>query len=111
MGPRVPIRAIILCSNIPGFLGGTFIKNLPASTGDASNVGSIPGLEKSPGGENGNSLQHSGLENPTEHRRLTAAVHGFRKSQTRLSTHPDYSIPLFQIKHHQFLQLFLKIYD
>ena len=76
MGPRVPIRAIILCSNIPGFLGGTLIKNLPANTGDASNVGSIPGLEKSPGGENGNPLQDSCLENLIDRGAWQSKVHG-----------------------------------
>ena len=36
------------------------VKNLPASTKD---VGSIPGLGRSPGGGNGNPLQYSCLEN------------------------------------------------
>ena len=36
------------------------VKNLPASTRD---VGSIPGLGRSPGGGNGNPLQYSCLEN------------------------------------------------
>ena len=44
-----------------GFPDGLAIKNLPASAGDA---GSIPGLARSPGEENGNPLQYSCLENP-----------------------------------------------
>ena len=36
------------------------VKNLPASAG---NTGSIPGSGRSPGGENGNLLQYSCLEN------------------------------------------------
>ena len=36
------------------------VKNLPA---DARNMGSIPGLGRSPGGENDNPLQYSCLEN------------------------------------------------
>ena len=44
-----------------GFPGGGEIKNPPASTGD---VGSIPGSGRSPGGWNGNPLQHPCLENP-----------------------------------------------
>ena len=36
-------------------------KNPPANAGD---VGSIPGLGRSPGGGNGNPLQYSCLENP-----------------------------------------------
>ena len=34
-----------------GFPGGSVVKNLPANAGDP---GSIPGLERSPGEENGN---------------------------------------------------------
>ena len=36
-----------------GFLGGSVVKNVPASAGDG---GLIPGLGKSPGGGNGNPL-------------------------------------------------------
>ena len=36
------------------------LKNPPANAGD---LGSIPGLERSPGEENSNSLQYSCLEN------------------------------------------------
>ena len=46
------------------------VKNLPASTGEAGYWGSIPGLGRSPGGENGNSLQYSCLENPHGQRNL-----------------------------------------
>ena len=53
--------------------------NLPASAGDAS---SIPGLGRSPGGENGNPLQYSCLENPMDRGAWWAIVHGVAKSQT-----------------------------
>ena len=59
-----------------GFPGGTVIKNLPAQAGD---VGSIPGLERSPGKENGNPLQYSCLENPMDRGAWWAAVHGIAK--------------------------------
>ena len=39
------------------------IKNPPAKAGDARDVGSIPGLGRSPEGGNGNLLQYSYLEN------------------------------------------------
>ena len=39
--------------NTWGFPGGLVIKNLPANAGDARDVGSIPGLGRSPGGGNG----------------------------------------------------------
>ena len=47
--------------------------------------GSIPGLGRSPGEGNGNSLQYSCLENPTNGGAWQATVHGVSKSQTRLS--------------------------
>ena len=39
------------------------VKNLPANAGDIGNMGLIPGLGRSPGGEHGNPLQDSCLEN------------------------------------------------
>ena len=39
------------------------VKNPPANTGDKRDMGSIPGLGRSPGGEHGNSLQYSSLGN------------------------------------------------
>ena len=49
------------------------VKNPPANAGDA---GSIPGLGRSPGGENDNPLQYSCLENPMDRGAWKAAVHG-----------------------------------
>ena len=49
-----------------GFPGGTVVKNQPANAGDARDMGSIPGSGKSPGEGNGNPLQYSCLENPTD---------------------------------------------
>ena len=45
------------------------VKNLPANvgdTGDAREVCLIPGSGRSPGGRNGNPLQHSCLGNPKD---------------------------------------------
>ena len=42
------------------------VKNLPASAGDARDVGSVPGLGRTPGGGNGNLLQYSCLEKPMD---------------------------------------------
>ena len=39
------------------------VKNLPANEGDTEDMGSVPGLGRSFGGGNGNSLQCSCLEN------------------------------------------------
>ena len=45
-----------------GFPGGAVVKNIPANSGDARGVGSIPGSGRSPGIENGNPFQYSCLE-------------------------------------------------
>ena len=47
-----------------GFPGGSVVKNLPANSRDARDVGSIPGLERYPGGGNGNQLQYLAWEIP-----------------------------------------------
>ena len=49
------------------------VKNLPANAGD---LGSIPGLERSPGEGNGNPLQYSCLENSMDRGAWWATVHG-----------------------------------
>ena len=58
------------------------VKNLPANAGD---VGSVPGLERSPVGGNGSLLQYSCLGNPMDREAGWATVHGVAESQTRLS--------------------------
>ena len=73
---------------LKGFLGGLLIKILPASAGAAEDVGLIFGSRRFPGGWNGNPLQCSCLENPTDGEAWWAAVHGVAKSQTRLSNFP-----------------------
>ena len=42
------------------------IKNAPAKVGDVRDLGSIPGLGRSPGRGHGNPLQYSCLENPMD---------------------------------------------
>ena len=56
------------------------IKNLPANAEDIRDVGSIPGLGRSSGEGNGNSLQCSCLENPIERGAWQATVHGVAES-------------------------------
>ena len=48
-------------------------------------MSSIPGLGRSPGGEHGNPLQYSGLENPVDRGAWRAAVHRVKKSRIQLS--------------------------
>ena len=58
------------------------VKNLPAKAGDIRDAGSIPGSGRSPGGEHGNPLQFSCLENPLERGAWWVTVHRVTKSQT-----------------------------
>ena len=58
------------------------VKNPPANAGDARNVGSIPGLRRSPGEGNGNPLQYFCLEISVDREAWWATVHGVAKSQT-----------------------------
>ena len=53
-----------------------------ASGYNAGDLGSIPGLGRSPGEGNGNPLQYSCLENPMDGEAWWATVHGVAKSQT-----------------------------
>ena len=56
-----------------GFPGDSESKETACSVG---NLGSIPGLGRSPGEGNGNPLQCSCLENPMDRGALPATVHG-----------------------------------
>ena len=73
-------RFKLLCSNkyiVLGFPCGSADKESACSVGD---LGSNPGLGRSPGEGNSNPLQPSGLENS-----MGCIVHGVTKSQTQLS--------------------------
>ena len=69
-----------------GLLGGSVVKNLPASTEDAGDTSLIPGSGRSPGGGNGKPLQYSCLENPVERGAWWTTVSGVAKSQIQLSS-------------------------
>ena len=58
------------------------VKNPPANAGDVRDTGSIPGLGRSPGEGNGNSLQYSCLGNSMDRGALWAIVHGVPESDT-----------------------------
>ena len=62
-----------LCHYV-GFPGGSAGKE---SSGNEGDLGSIPGLRRSPGEGNGYPLQYLGLENS-----MDCIVHGVTKSQT-----------------------------
>ena len=66
------------------------VKNPPANAGYVRDAGSIPGLGRFLGKGNGNLLQYSCLENPTDRGAWQAIVHRVTKSWIRLkrlSTH------------------------
>ena len=74
------VRAFILLlsmAHTKGFPCGSAGKESACS---AEDLGSIPGLERSPGGWKGYPLQYSGLENS-----MDCVVYGVTKSQTQLS--------------------------
>ena len=56
------------------------VKNPFAKAGDIRDMGSIPGLEKSPG----SSLQYSCLENPMDRGAWQATLNGVTKSQAEI---------------------------
>ena len=64
--------------DFPGALDGK------ASAYNGGDLGSIPGLGRSPGEGNGNPLQCSCLENPRDRGAWWAAVYGVAQSRTRL---------------------------
>ena len=59
--------------------------NSKESTCQAGDVGSIPGLGRSPGEGNGNPLQYSCLETPMDRGAWQVIVYGVAKSWTLLS--------------------------
>ena len=65
-----------------GFPGGSDSKESACNAGD---LGSIPGLGRSSGEENGNLLQYSGLEKSMDRGAWQVAVHGVTESWTQLS--------------------------
>ena len=70
--------SLVICIH-QGFPGGSVAKE---SACNAGNLGSIPGLGKSPGEGNGNPLQYSCLEKLLGRGAWQATVHGATKSQT-----------------------------
>ena len=67
---------------------------------NAVDLGSIPGLERSPGEGNGSPLQYSCLENPMDRGVWWATVHGVAKSwtQLRLNTACEQKLKVFPLE-------------
>ena len=64
------------CSSERGFPVGSVVKNPTCQVGE---VGSIPGLGRSPEEENGNPFQYSHLGNPIDRVAWPVIVHGVTK--------------------------------
>ena len=62
------------------------VKNQPANAGDARDMDSIPGLGRSSGERNSNSLQYSSLENPMDRGAWQATVSGVTRVRHDLVT-------------------------
>ena len=59
--------------------GGAVGKESAYNAKDTRDTGSIPGLERSPGGGHGNPLQYSCLDNPMDRAALQAIVQGLQR--------------------------------
>ena len=73
-------------NSLKGFLGGSDGKESTFKESNVGDLGSIPGLRRSPGGGQGNPLQYFCLQNPMERRAWWATVHGVTKSWTQLGS-------------------------
>ena len=61
MGPASPLKSASL-GVVSGLPSGKVVKNPPANAGDIRVTGSISGSGRSPGGEHGDPLQYSCLD-------------------------------------------------
>ena len=75
-----------------GLPGGSVGKESTCNTGD---LGLIPGLGRSPGEGNGNTLQYSCLENPMDRGAWQATVHEVTRVGHNLATKPPNSCCVF----------------
>ena len=90
----MPLPHTSPCTSLPlavpelyqDFPGGTVVKNLPISAGDA---GSIPAWERCPRVGNDNPFHYSCLGNPLDRGAWRATVHGAKKTE-QLSTYKLY---------------------
>ena len=80
--------SISLKGELPRWLSG---KEPACSARAAGDMGSIPGLRRSPGGGNGSPLQYSCLEDPMDGGAWQATVHSVTKGQTQLKWHSTHT--------------------
>ena len=70
-----------------GFPGRSVVKNPTANARDAGDMGSIPGLGRSPEGGSSKPLHYCFLKTPMDRGAWWATVHGVAKSHTGLNSH------------------------
>ena len=73
------------------FSGGSDDKEFACNAGD---LGSIPGLGRSPGGGHGNPFQYSCLENPMDRGAWWATIHGAAQNWMLLKQPSMHSITI-----------------
>ena len=96
------LNLIRICIIVHSIVVVLVVKSPPANAGDVTDVGWIPGSRRTPGGEHGNPLQCSCLENPLDRGAWWAAVRGSQRvghswrdlacRQSTFSCHVFYSI-------------------
>ena len=84
MGKKKNLLFLFPCRNPQAFQVGLVVKNLPANEGDVREADLISRSGRFPGGEHGNPLQHSCLENPMDRGAWRDTVHRVAQSQTQL---------------------------
>ena len=95
---HLPFSMVLLC--LGGFPGGASGKEPTANAGDIRDVGLIHGSGRSPGGEYGNPLQYSCLENPMDRGARWAAVHRVINSWIQLKRLSTYTYLKTQLRRH-----------
>ena len=73
---KILVRSLNMCNveYLKGFSGGSMIRILPANAGDTGGANLIPGLGRSPEGENGNPLSYSCLKSSRDRGTWLATV-------------------------------------
>ena len=78
---------------------------------DARDMGSIPGLRRSPGVGNGNPLKHSCLENFMDRGAWWTTVHGVAKSRKSLSTHATADVYSEELKTYLHKMFYISVHS
>ena len=73
------------------------VKNPPARAGGVRDSGSIPGLERSPGGGNGNRLQYSSWKTPWTEEPGGLQSTGLQKTDTTYKPNNNNKISIFRM--------------